>query len=549
MRKIDSVETLSQVITEVSNRILEICIQESTSGEYTISHDDVADLIQEEDYRQYFSFLEAELGSRPEILNLDSSNYQLTLDLSLAWCKNYEPNPGEDIPYGYRELRPASSLYDMAEIGRKAVEDIVQNPTTSKVSVGDLGITEADLDYTRVYLYKDELSEEMLKIKPLAKAPLPYYSLDDLFCRTAIDTAAGRRPTLAWCLNQFGQDIRSKAAKDHPEMPKLMEQFKAFFATVPSSTARRSAVLIHENPAILLTWDMGESCPSQSDSSTRNALHAQTSIMAGQLSSILGDFQAYFTPVFGSVELGNPDEIVAVLPLSEDIYNLQNFEEVCQTILERLALSHDPTWIQAQHDSAMAYIEQLFSEKGNSLLSCWPKETPVPDFIKESAALEACRCLGMHLGQLQSDWDLAKANHDEKHLEHLKELSSFSSNEELLEELIVSGIQATNLGLSQPVVLYTKPPEQRTNLFSDSFSLRKGELMALLPELGYEPDFPVHDFLQSYSFDIAKELQDLLKEPRKPALKDQLASAEQKKAQQTPVGLDTKQKDVKDHEK
>ena len=182
-------------------------------------------------------------------------------------------------------------------------------------------------------------------------------------------------------------------------------------------------------------------------------------------------------------------------------------------------------------------------------MPCWPKETTIPDFVKESAALEACRYLGAHLGQLQSDWDLAKANHDEKHLEHLKELVSISRNKELLEETTSSGIHAANLDLSHPIVLYTKPLEQRKNLFSDSFSLRKGELMALLPELGYEPDFPIHDFLQSYSYDVAKELQDLLKEPRKPALKDQVASAEQKKTQQKSAESNAKQKDFKGHEK
>lgn len=106
---IDNVRELSDVVTNVANRIIEVATGNTTSGQYYVDYDDFSDLISHEDYLQYADLIASELYGREEILDLDRDGEEFDVNCGLAWCKNYEPLPEEDFSYGYLDVRPAPS--------------------------------------------------------------------------------------------------------------------------------------------------------------------------------------------------------------------------------------------------------------------------------------------------------------------------------------------------------------------------------------------------------------------------------------------------------
>lgn len=110
-------ETTMEMIVMVANRIVKTAIDKTTSGNYILGHDDVADLISHEDYDRYFDQIFDEVSHfTNEILDIqeDRDGEQRLIDLmvGLAWCKNYEPDDeGEadwvnGVDYGYEEFVP-----------------------------------------------------------------------------------------------------------------------------------------------------------------------------------------------------------------------------------------------------------------------------------------------------------------------------------------------------------------------------------------------------------------------------------------------------------
>ena len=59
---ITNVAELDQVVTNIANRCIELCAENSTTGNWIIDHDDLADLISYEDYLQYFGFIAESLS-------------------------------------------------------------------------------------------------------------------------------------------------------------------------------------------------------------------------------------------------------------------------------------------------------------------------------------------------------------------------------------------------------------------------------------------------------------------------------------------------------
>jgi len=163
---IDNLYDLSNTVTSVANRALELATENTTTGQWVIEHDDVADFISEEDYLLYFDFIANELAGRIEVLDLETHDNTLDMVCGYAWCKNYEPAPGEAVTdYGYEELRPAPSMAHLAEIAEESLKHIVREGLYSRIDEDEFGITEEDLNYTRVILddSRDDY-EKMLKI-------------------------------------------------------------------------------------------------------------------------------------------------------------------------------------------------------------------------------------------------------------------------------------------------------------------------------------------------------------------------------------------------
>ena len=110
-------EATMEMIVTVANHIVNTAIKKTTSGNYILGHDDVADLISHEDYDRYFDQIFDEVSHfTNEILDIqeDRDGEQRLIDLmvGLAWCKNYEPDDeGEvdwvkGVDYGYEEFVP-----------------------------------------------------------------------------------------------------------------------------------------------------------------------------------------------------------------------------------------------------------------------------------------------------------------------------------------------------------------------------------------------------------------------------------------------------------
>jgi len=152
---ITSIETLSEVITAVANRAIEITVDKTTSGNRYVAYDDVSDLISKSDYLKYFDLIVDEVYSHEELLDLNiTDNHELDINCGLAWCKNYEPLPEEGYEfgkdYGYEDFVPKPSLTQLANSKNNIVPE--------KQVVVDLGFASltavkgSDPDYKEVFI-------------------------------------------------------------------------------------------------------------------------------------------------------------------------------------------------------------------------------------------------------------------------------------------------------------------------------------------------------------------------------------------------------------
>lgn len=105
------------------------------------------------------------------------------------------------------------------------------------------------------------------------------------------------------------------------------------------------------------------------------------------------------------------------------------------------------------------------------------------------------------------------------------------------------------MDFSSPVVLFTKPHgEGHKHVYGDRFSVPSGKLKAMLPDLGYEAGTPLEVFLNSYTCEVAKEVQELVEDyekKAKPTLAQQMKRAEERRQdpEQTDKGRDPERGD------
>ena len=526
-----SLYELSETITKVANRALEIAIENTSYGSWRITHDDVADLISEEDYLNYFDFIAGEIAGREECLDLDEADHELNINLGLAWCKNIQLVEGEDLEFGYREFRPAPSMAHLAEIGEKAVNHIVQAHNRSKLQVGDFGITTEDVSFARfmvnpaTFLAKEE---DFLRNIPVPQKKISNMDYEELLFRSAEASTEGRRPLIEWCVNSFGQNIASEIVnKEHAGEIKKLEHI--FNEEKPSVQADHAGALIHGKPAIVISRVFGDETLRRHGLDDRNILHAQVKMMASQLSEALSSYNTNISAAIDTVYTGTDQvssEIVAILDADTAQAYRVSFERSLDHLLNHMPLSLDISWVKEQYETALQYIRT-----GLKAI------TRDHQFIEENAeriAIETCGFLGKRLGQLQYDWDNAIGNHDEPALTMLADKCNLAKNTDDLEDLTDAARITVKLDEQQYVRLYTKPFEQHVLSNDGFFVISKGELKKVLQEHGYDKDFPLHTFVSSYSFDLAKEFKQALdqKNERKPALKSQIQDAEKRNAKQ-----------------
>lgn len=139
------------------------------------------------------------------------------------------------------------------------------------------------------------------------------------------------------------------------------------------------------------------------------------------------------------------------------------------------------------------------------------------------------------MGDLHSDILAARNIGDEKRLESLASYCSFAAenSKDFLDECLSFADRSVRMDYSSPIVLFTEPQrENHKHVHGDRFSVPSGKLKAMLPDLGYDADTPLVDFLNSYTPDVAKEAQALVKaqeEKAKPTLAQQMKDAENRR--------------------
>ena len=135
---INNLYELNETINNIVNRIVSESVKNTSTGSWTMDHDDLADLISKEDYLMYFNFISTELKGRPEVLNLDNSDQKLNCVFTPQHCPNYEWREGDESVFKCskeqwkrnfraKPITQPLSMARMAEIGEAAINDTLEN--------------------------------------------------------------------------------------------------------------------------------------------------------------------------------------------------------------------------------------------------------------------------------------------------------------------------------------------------------------------------------------------------------------------------------------
>lgn len=119
---INDLRSINKAINDVVNYIVKTCCEETTTGNWSISYNDVSHLIGEEDFNHFYSVILDELERREEVLDLEG-DYVDSFDINLAlnYCPNYEWCPGDEEIFGSfeefekREILPVSQPISLTE--------------------------------------------------------------------------------------------------------------------------------------------------------------------------------------------------------------------------------------------------------------------------------------------------------------------------------------------------------------------------------------------------------------------------------------------------
>lgn len=509
---IDSLYELSETVTKVANRMLEIATENTSSGQYYVGHDDVADLISFEDYLQYHHFIEDELSRREEVLDLDlGDNDDFDIVCGLAWCKNYE---GDDITSGYEELRPAPSMAHMADVGRSVLKHVMKHGFDNKTEpVLGFGITEDDLAFSRVTdNFPEELREMHERIKPLADHPPVPYEYEELLVHNVEARTTGSHKPIEWCYNTFGQYYGGTALSDkYPEelavLGRVMQEKRI-------SRLDRSGSIINGKPVVELAfqigrfWQSGHACAN-----------AQTKMAAAQLERILYGYNASFQVYSPGYDEGNL--LLAQIPATAPQTTREHFEADLEKLLDRgLPLTSNIARVEEQYNVALEAVRRGMPE------IC--RLRPSLAGFEEEIAEEACAVLGSRIGDLYGDFIHAQKNRDAERYTHFSDFCDFRKNTELLGTAIDMAADRVGFRNHQWVRIATSEPGKG----QETFILHRGELRTILNEMGYDKTLPISQFLSGCSYEAAKEIKEIYDARQKPSLDAQMGEAKNRSTQQ-----------------
>lgn len=521
---IDNLRELSEVVTNVANRIVEVATGNTSTGQYYVDYDDVSDLITHEDYLLYADLIASELYGREEILDLDHNGDEFDVNCGLAWCKNYAPLPDEDFAYGYLDVRPAPSMAHLADIGKQTVDHLVQRGPFANLYGEDIGVTESDKDYVKAY--------QQTKTTTFTHVPMPMPDLPggqlrykDFQIQNQQRLQESSAPILQWAFNTFGQDISS---------PHIHKQYPQEFKTLKESMAlpnfafdfTRAGAFLYGKPVLIYTLERKNELAGQEYDPE---FHAQTAMMSAHLKKALEHYNVNIT--YG-IETGDAsdkycrpsDEILVFVPSESDSANIIQFEKDLSRTLSDMPLTQDSSWVAEQYATSMSAI----SEYAAKPIGHWLSEHPN---LWVDAAILACEQLGSRVGNLHSEILSARKIGDDKRLEGLASYCSFTAeaSHDFLDECLNIADRSVRMDFNYPVVLYTEPHTAGRHEPDKRFTIPAGELKAMLPDLGYDADIPLAAFLTSYTPDVAKEALALVKDCKqkaKPTLTQQLKNAE-----------------------
>lgn len=540
---IDNLRELNDVVTSVANRIIEVATGNTSSGQYYVGYDDVSDLISYEDYLQYFDFISNELSGREEILELDRDGEDFDLNCGLAWCKNYEPLPEEDFSYGYLDVRPAPSLSHLADIGRATVNHLVTKGPFANLYREDLGVTEADKDYVKAYQQTEPQTFTHVPT-PMPDLPGNWLSYEHMLIQSQQRRQEGSQPIFQWAVNVYGQDISDSGfCEQHPQELQILKDRLKLPNHAPEFS--RAGAFLYGKPALVYIFDREHDFSHDHLS----VFHAQTAMMAAHLKKALEHYNVNIT--YG-IETGDTsdkyhrpaDEILAFVPADADPANIAQFEKDFSKTLAEMPLTQDMSWVDEQFITVLKAISGYAAKPIGHWLSEHPDTWP-------DVAARACEQLGARVGELQSDILAARNTGDEKRLESLTSYCSFTAydSKDYLEDCLSAADRNVRMDFSSPVVLFTKPHgEGHKHVYGDRFSVPSGKLKAMLPDLGYEAGTPLEVFLNSYTCEVAKEVQELVEDyekKAKPTLAQQMKRAEERRQdpEQTDKGRDPERGD------
>lgn len=348
---------------------------------------------------------------------------------------------------------------------------------------------------------------------------------DDLLTAAAWDKELGLAVSrFELCVNAYGQNVASsEAMQAYPEQIKFLED--VFANEKPVSKAQHSGAVINGIPAIVLSYSFTEESLKYPDGADRILLHAQTRMMAEQLKEALLAYNAnisasFCSPVYGSEEV--VDEIHAVFPAEAEPERRRNFERAFDTVLNNLPLSRDYTWVKNQYDFLRSKLGLPGEENFRPNLVI-REGCPADDVL-----IEACGSLGHHLGFRQFAFDKAHSAHNDALFEKLAAECDVTRDNDLLFKCLYNGGITADCNGKLKVTLFTKSFEKRHKSISDGFYISKKDLRSIMNKIGYEKDFSMSAFMNSYSYETAKEIKALYDELRKKPLSQILGEAERK---------------------
>lgn len=529
MSDIDNLMDLSNTVTAVVNRALEVVTEKSESGQYYISHDDVADLISKEDYLRFFDFIAFDLAGRPEVLDLETEDHELSVVCGLKWCKSYQPLPEEEgMEFGDEPLCREPSMARMAEIGEKVMEHIVLNNEQSKIKPEDFGITPEELDYVRVFTGFDK------PIDPIAPTPVTKESYEALLIQNShyldhitneginSNTKSEHNP-FCICVNMYGQSIADNLLSQYPRSQEL---FRQIFREPTTASSICWGAMIGGRPAIIYSHYL-----DRCDITEPNLSQAALAMKAAQLDAMFTGSNAKITYNFMTE---GPDELMAILPADGDHGLLRQFEGIFENAVAEMPFTQDTAWVKKQYEAILEKVAEKIQQ--SKTISPWTASAP------EQVALKACEALGTYLGQYQHEWSQANRTQDQEKLTRLSKKMDAASNPELLSKIVESGLYTAENELSKRITFYTKPAKDDEK--AESFTVPLGQLSMAMEKMGYKDDYPVYSFLTLYSYEMAQELKSVVEHLPKRSLTQQINGAQQRQStEQRPKEIPSKDMD------